>query len=131
MMLLPDVRRGLREVGISPDRDLGQNFLVNPSIAKMIAAAVPEGGSVLEIGPGLGALTLPLLERAARVIAIERDAALAGVLQQVRGGRGDLLLTPILALPDQLSAREKDLLEQLRQARSADPRQGWIASARL
>jgi curved DNA-binding protein len=46
-------------------------------------------------------------------------------------GRGDLLLTPSLKLPQTLSDQERSLLEQLRQARSADPRQGWAASARL
>ena len=47
------------------------------------------------------------------------------------GGRGDLLLTPVLRLPDPLSERERELLQELRRHRSADPRQGWLASARL
>ena len=49
----------------------------------------------------------------------------------LKDGRGDLLLSPVLKLPDQLSAEERQLLEQLRAARSADPRAGWIQSARL
>jgi curved DNA-binding protein len=49
----------------------------------------------------------------------------------VQGGRGDLLLTPVLKLPDQLSPQEQQLLEQLRAARSADPRAGWMQAARL
>lgn len=57
---------------------LGQHFLTKGSILERIArAACPEpGGSVIEIGPGRGALTAKLLERAARVIAIELDSFL-------------------------------------------------------
>jgi curved DNA-binding protein len=47
------------------------------------------------------------------------------------GGRGDLLLTPVLRLPETLSVRERELLEDLRRHRSQDPRQDWLASARL
>jgi curved DNA-binding protein len=49
----------------------------------------------------------------------------------VKGGRGDLLLTPVLKLPEPLSDRERALLEELRAARSADPRAGWIQLAQL
>jgi curved DNA-binding protein len=49
----------------------------------------------------------------------------------VKDGRGDLLLTPVLRLPDALSDQERQLLQQLRQARSADPRSGWLEAARL
>lgn len=44
------------------------------------------------------------------------------------GLRGDLLLSPVLKLPENLSDQERRLLEQLRQARSADPRQGGSAT---
>ncbi len=61
-------------MSIAPKKRFGQNFLTEPRTARLIAeaATTPEGGTVLEIGPGTGALTAPLLERA-RVIAIERD----------------------------------------------------------
>lgn len=74
----------LRARGLSPKKQLGQNFLVDAHAAREIAQAStdPEGGTVLEIGPGLGALTEPLLRRAARVHAIERDAELAHVLEE-------------------------------------------------
>jgi 16S rRNA (adenine1518-N6/adenine1519-N6)-dimethyltransferase len=77
------VRAELRERGLEPKRTLGQNFLADTGLCEKIAAlACPaEGGSVLEIGAGLGALTLPLLARGARVVAVETDANLAAALR--------------------------------------------------
>jgi len=72
----------LRARGLSPKKALGQNFLTDPRTAERIAeAAAPSGGTVLEIGPGTGALTRPLLARADRVIAIERDRDLVPLLR--------------------------------------------------
>lgn len=75
-------RPALRTGGVAPKKRFGQNFLTEPRTARAIAeaATTPEGGTVLEIGPGTGALTIPLLERA-RVIAIERDPDLIPVLR--------------------------------------------------
>jgi 16S rRNA (adenine1518-N6/adenine1519-N6)-dimethyltransferase len=72
----------LRERGLSPKKRFGQNFLVDVHAQRTIAeaATTPEGGTVLEIGAGMGALTRPLLERAARVVAIERDRDLVPLL---------------------------------------------------
>lgn len=72
----------LRARGLSPKKRFGQNFLTDPRAAAAIAeaATTPPGGSVLEIGAGLGALTRPLTTRAARVIAIERDRDLVPLL---------------------------------------------------
>jgi 16S rRNA (adenine1518-N6/adenine1519-N6)-dimethyltransferase len=73
----------LRARGLSPKKRFGQNFLVDPNAARAIAeaATTPAGGTVVEIGAGLGALTRPLLERAARVVAIERDRDLVPLLR--------------------------------------------------
>ena len=73
----------LRERGLRPKKSFGQNFLADAHAARMIAeaATTPTGGTVLEIGAGLGALTRPLLERAARVVAIERDRDLVPILR--------------------------------------------------
>lgn len=64
--------------GHVPKRRLSQNFLVDPLIRDEIVAAgaVSEGATVLEIGPGLGALTEGLLAAGARVVAVELDDAL-------------------------------------------------------
>jgi len=67
---------------------LGQHFLANPGILDRIALAVsPEGEDlVIEIGPGKGALTERLLQRAARVIAIEVDRDMVAHLQEKFAG---------------------------------------------
>jgi curved DNA-binding protein len=64
-------------------------------------------------------------------MTLGRSLRLKGKGWPLRNGRGDLLLTPVLKLPEVLSEREKQLLQDLRQARSADPRQGWASAARL
>jgi 16S rRNA (adenine1518-N6/adenine1519-N6)-dimethyltransferase len=70
-------------------RRLGQNFLVDPTIAERIADELDDQPPrVLEIGPGRGALTGPLLERFDRVLALELDEALVPPLIQQFGGHG-------------------------------------------
>lgn len=65
-------------------KSLGQHFLNNPSIPRKMADAgeVGEGDVVLEIGPGTGALTRELLERGARVVALEADARAIAELER-------------------------------------------------
>jgi len=76
-------------VGRPKRRRLGQSFLVDRSIAEKITAALAdEPVRVLEIGPGRGALTEPLLERFNRVLALELDAQLVPPLVQRFGGLG-------------------------------------------
>ncbi|HEX4335684.1 MAG TPA: 16S rRNA (adenine(1518)-N(6)/adenine(1519)-N(6))-dimethyltransferase RsmA [Polyangiaceae bacterium] len=72
----------LEHYGLRPKHPFGQNFLSDAGIARQIAelATTPPGGTVIEIGAGLGALTRPLLDRAARVVAIERDRELVPAL---------------------------------------------------
>jgi 16S rRNA (adenine1518-N6/adenine1519-N6)-dimethyltransferase len=67
-----------------PKRSLGQNFLVDPNIQRKIVDAVDPGPDdvVVEIGPGTGALTRSLAERAGRLVAIELDDRLAAALAQ-------------------------------------------------
>ena len=79
------MRALLTENGIRPKKSLGQHFLADPNTARRVAtlAEVQPGDHVLEIGPGLGSLTLALLERGARVRAVELDASLARVLERV------------------------------------------------
>jgi 16S rRNA (adenine1518-N6/adenine1519-N6)-dimethyltransferase len=79
------VRSLLSEYGLRPSRALGQHFLADPNTARRVArlAGVGPGDRVLEIGPGLGSLTLALLETGARVVALEMDRHLAPVLEHV------------------------------------------------
>lgn len=69
----------VKKLGLKPSRGNGQNFLINPEpLTRIIEAGdVKPGDHVLEIGPGLGALTESLLDRGARVTAVEFDPKLA------------------------------------------------------
>jgi 16S rRNA (adenine1518-N6/adenine1519-N6)-dimethyltransferase len=85
--------RGLLDrFGIRPKRSLGQNFVVEPNTVRRIAelAGVGLGDRVVEVGPGLGALTLALLETGAEVTAVEIDDVLVEVLEEVAGDHGSL-----------------------------------------
>jgi 16S rRNA (adenine1518-N6/adenine1519-N6)-dimethyltransferase len=89
------LRDVLTRHSIVPRRRLGQNFLHERRTARRIvdAAALRAGEHVLEIGPGLGALTLPLLAAGARVTAIEIDPRLADCLAaELRGREGFTLV---------------------------------------
>src|SRR6185312_3718282 len=83
-MKLSEIATTLREIHVSPVKTLGQNFLHDQNLARWIidqAELVPDD-FVLEIGPGLGALTELILERGARVLAIEKDTRLANFLRE-------------------------------------------------
>jgi len=86
VMLTPaTVQALIAEHGISPKKSLGQNFLADPNTARRIVALaeVAPDDLVVEIGPGIGSLTLALLDAGATVLAVELDARLAGVLESV------------------------------------------------
>lgn len=102
----PSVVRGiLDELGLRPQKRLGQHFLVDFNARERIVAALElqPGDRVLEIGPGLGALTQRLLEACEDVRAIEIDRALAAYLRGRFGQRlqlfeGDALEVDLQAL---------------------------------
>jgi 16S rRNA (adenine1518-N6/adenine1519-N6)-dimethyltransferase len=77
-----EVRRLAAESGIRPTKSLGQNFLIDANTVRRIVrlAGVVANDVVLEIGPGLGSLTLGLLPAAAREVAVEIDPLLATTL---------------------------------------------------
>jgi len=82
-LLGPAEIRDLAELlGIQPTKKLGQNFVIDANTVRRIVriAGVTADQVAVEIGPGLGSLTLGLLETGARVIAVEIDARLAGQL---------------------------------------------------
>jgi 16S rRNA (adenine1518-N6/adenine1519-N6)-dimethyltransferase len=77
-----EIRQLAARLGIQPSKRLGQNFVVDAGTVTRIAASarLRPDDVVLEVGPGFGSLTLPLLAAAGRVIAVEVDPVLAGEL---------------------------------------------------
>jgi 16S rRNA (adenine1518-N6/adenine1519-N6)-dimethyltransferase len=93
-MRLTDIRTALDELQMRPTKSLGQNFLHDQNLARAIAAAaIPDRAAfAVEIGPGLGSLTAPLLERCDRLLLIEKDARLADWLRtKFPGDRVEIL----------------------------------------
>jgi 16S rRNA (adenine1518-N6/adenine1519-N6)-dimethyltransferase len=77
-----EVRLLAEQLGLRPTKQRGQNFVIDPNTVRRIvrASGVTGDDVVLEVGPGLGSLTLALLETVARVVAVEVDPVLAAAL---------------------------------------------------
>ncbi len=107
-MTLTEIRAALDSRGLRPLKQLGQNFLHDQNLAKWLAenavAGVNPGATVVEIGPGLGALTAILLEKNIRLIALEKDRGLCVFLREH--------FAPEIARGS-LDLREGDALEML------------------
>lgn len=80
----PEIRKLAEQVGFSPKKSFGQNFLLDSNVVRSIVdkAHIDASDVVLEIGPGFGSLTLGLLEVAKNVIAVEISPALAELLPE-------------------------------------------------
>ncbi len=83
-MKLSEIDATLREIGVAPVKTLGQNFLHDQNLARWIVdrADLTAEDYVVEVGPGLGALTEFLLASGAQVLAIEKDGRLANFLRE-------------------------------------------------
>ena len=77
------LKKLLRKYQIRPSKRLGQNFLIDKEIVKKVigAADLSPEDVILEIGPGLGVLTIELAKKAKKVITIEKDPNLARILK--------------------------------------------------
>lgn len=95
-----DVRQLLRTHGLHPSKQRGQNFVTDPNTVRRIVrdAGVQPGDVVVEVGPGLGSLTLALLEAGAQVHAIEVDHGLAAALAEVVGPGVTITVADALAV---------------------------------
>jgi 16S rRNA (adenine1518-N6/adenine1519-N6)-dimethyltransferase len=100
-----DVRQLAAQLGIRPTKQLGQNFVIDPNTVRRIVrtAQLRPDDVVLEVGPGLGSLTLGLLPEVRRVVAVEIDPPLARRLPETVRSR-----TPELA--ERLEVLEQDAL---------------------
>jgi 16S rRNA (adenine1518-N6/adenine1519-N6)-dimethyltransferase len=85
-----EIRSLAAELDVTPTKKLGQNFVVDANTVRKIvhAARVQQGERVVEVGPGLGSLTLAILEAGASVTAVEIDHRLAARLPQTAAEHG-------------------------------------------
>lgn len=92
MNLLSQTLTLLEEQGTRPVKKLGQNFLIDPRVIRREVEEVELGGEdvVLEVGPGVGNLTAELLERASRVVVVEKSPDMLEVLRRRFRGRENL-----------------------------------------
>jgi 16S rRNA (adenine1518-N6/adenine1519-N6)-dimethyltransferase len=104
-----DIRRLAAELDVRPTKTLGQNFVIDGNTIRRIVATadVVPGETVLEVGPGLGSLTLGLLDAAGHVVAVEIDPKLAARLEQTASewrpdaaGRLDVVLADALQVTE-------------------------------
>jgi 16S rRNA (adenine1518-N6/adenine1519-N6)-dimethyltransferase len=100
-----DIRRLAEELDVRPTKKLGQNFVHDPNTVRRIVAtaALDPDDVVLEVGPGLGSLTLALLPAAQRVVAVEIDPVLAARLPETVAERAP-------GLADRLTVLNADAL---------------------
>ena len=108
-----DLREVAGRLGVRPSKRLGQNFVVEPGTVRRIAAlaALEPQDVVLEVGPGLGSLTLALLEAGvSRVVAVEIDQVLAAELPRTIASRAPQLAGRVAVVAaDALRVAGRDL----------------------
>ena len=87
-----EIRDVLDRARVLPSKQLGQNFLTDPNMARWIVSQleISDADTVVEVGPGTGSLTEHVLGKAKRVILIEFDGRLAGALKERFSGRDDV-----------------------------------------
>jgi len=119
----PAIHDLLERAGLAPRRALGQNFVADPNTVRRIAALADVGPDdhVVEIGAGLGSLTLALADTGASVVAVEVDHGIVPVLREVVAGRGNVTVVEADAMAIDWPA----LLAE------HGPPQGWTLVANL
>ena len=121
-----EVRRLLADHALAPRRSSGQNFVVDPNTVRRIVAHAEIGPAdvVIEIGPGLGSLTVALAERAQRVVAIEIDRGLVRALEEVLASRGSQIAERVEVIhADALNVDLATLVERLTTGERATARE--------
>ena len=116
----------LLDDALAPRRDLGQNFVADPNTVRRIAALaeVGPGDRVVEIGAGLGSLTLALAETGADVTAVEVDRGIVPVLREVVAGHPNVTVV-------EADATELDWQALLGEPAASPGARGWTLVANL
>lgn len=107
-----EVRELASELGVTPTKKLGQNFVHDPNTVRRIVAAAELSADdvVVEVGPGLGSLTLGLIDSVAHVIALEIDPRLAGRLTRTVEQRAESFAERLeVVCADALRVRRADI----------------------
>lgn len=122
----PAVRELLGDHGLAPRRDLGQNFVADPNTVRRIAdlARVGPDDHVVEVGAGLGSLTLALAETGATVTAVEVDAGVVAVLRSIIADEGDAASNVTIVEANAMDADWDELIDP-------DIDGGWTLVANL
>ena len=81
MNLYEETKYIIDKYNVYPNKNLGQNFLINEETLNKIAEDVSKEDTIIEIGPGLGTLTKVLLEKAKKVYAVELDSKMCDILK--------------------------------------------------
>ncbi len=106
-----DIKQLLNKYNIHPSKGLGQNFLCDETaFKKIIEAASPlKDDLVLEIGPGIGNLTVKLAQKAKKVIIIEKDQRMAAILEETLRGFNniEIIQEDILRVEDSVVGSQK------------------------
>lgn len=105
---LSEIKELLGRHGFRFSKSMGQNFLIDKRVPQSIADSIREGDGVLEVGPGIGPLTVELCDRASKVVAVELDKTLLPVLDETLSDfdnvtviNSDILKTDIKAIVDE------------------------------
>lgn len=90
------IKKLLKKYDTQPLKRFGQNFLINQRVMNQIleAADIKENDFVLEIGAGIGNLTQEIVKRAKRVITVEKDPKMIGILKETLKGFGNVEIIP-------------------------------------
>lgn len=111
-MTLSEIKSHLAERGLRPLKQFGQNFLHDQNLCRWLVEQIgvpPDGARLLEIGPGLGAITEVIAGSGARLLAVEKDRGLAAFLRERFDGKKNFELREgdALDLLPEIGAAEK------------------------
>ena len=117
MSLYNETTEILRKYRITANKKLGQNFLINEEVVNKIidASNITKEDLVIEIGPGLGTLTKPLIEKAGKVICIELDERMIQILEERFAANLKIVNDDVLRLNlNTLIEEEKGIFEKVK-----------------